>query len=609
MATQIIYNGTVIGTVTAGQSKILKCNGKKMKSDVEIRAGERTEIKYDGAVIATVEAGSSKTIKCAGKTMKSNIEIRVEDDTPGKEGVSPTVEMIDIEGGTRIIITDVNGPKSADIMDGKDGVDGKDGTNGSNGTDGKDGTNGKDGVDGVSPTVSVSKSGKVTTVSITDKNGTKTATINDGVDGKDGAAGSNGVGIKSVVQTTTSSADGGSNVITVTKTDDTTSTFTVKNGREGSDGKDGYTPIKGVDYFDGKDGTSVTVKSVSESTADGGSNVVTFSDGKTLTVKNGSKGSAGKDGTNGKDGYTPQKGVDYFDGLNGSDGRDGVDGKTPVKGVDYFTEADKAEIVAAVIESLGGNPIFGIVDENNNIIVNGDLPDGTYTVKYEMEGGKIINIGNLVLDSNVYYTVTKNLTNCTISNSATQAVQGGSYSATITAKSGYELKSVSVTMGGSAVSVSGGVINIASVTGNIVITAVAEEVKAAYTNLADPTSADWAADSRISSSGTPTTGATGFAVTNFIGPVYNGDIIRVRGMKMDGTTQYYRCAAYKSDKTLSGAGVAVLTSFDGVCASNITVTTTGAQFTNTKDGFYWRLGGQLNSTASDVVITINEEIT
>ena len=40
------------------------------------------------------------------------------------------------------------------------------------------------------------------------------------------------------------------------------------------------------------DGTSVTVKSVSESTIDGGSNVVTFSDGKTLTVKNGSKGNA-----------------------------------------------------------------------------------------------------------------------------------------------------------------------------------------------------------------------------------------------------------------------------------------------------------------------------
>ena len=41
------------------------------------------------------------------------------------------------------------------------------------------------------------------------------------------------------------------------------------------------------------DGTSVTITNISESTEDGGSNVVTFSDGKTLTVKNGSKGSEG----------------------------------------------------------------------------------------------------------------------------------------------------------------------------------------------------------------------------------------------------------------------------------------------------------------------------
>ena len=47
---------------------------------------------------------------------------------------------------------------------------------------------------------------------------------------------------------------------------------------------------------DGADGTSVTVSAVSESTADGGQNIVTFSDGKTLTVKNGSKGSQGEKG-------------------------------------------------------------------------------------------------------------------------------------------------------------------------------------------------------------------------------------------------------------------------------------------------------------------------
>jgi hypothetical protein len=51
--------------------------------------------------------------------------------------------------------------------------------------------------------------------------------------------------------------------------------------------------------FDGEKGdpgASVTVSNVTTSSADGGSNVVTFSDGKTLTVKNGSKGSPGATG-------------------------------------------------------------------------------------------------------------------------------------------------------------------------------------------------------------------------------------------------------------------------------------------------------------------------
>lgn len=56
-------------------------------------------------------------------------------------------------------------------------------------------------------------------------------------------------------------------------------------------------------------------------------------------------------GADGKDGYTPIKGIDYFDGENGKDGLNGVDGYTPVKGVDYFdgkdyilTETDKEDI-------------------------------------------------------------------------------------------------------------------------------------------------------------------------------------------------------------------------------------------------------------------------
>ena len=169
----------------------------------------------------------------------------------GKDGTSATHSW----NGTVLTVTSASGTSSADLK----GAKGDKGDS----VKGDKGDPGNPGADGISPTVAVSKSGKVTTVSITDKNGTKTATINDGVDGSNGS--------------------------------------------------------------NGKDGTSVTVKSVSESTADGGSNVVTFSDGKTVTIKNGKAG-------------TP--------------------GKTPVKGTDYFTAEDKAEMVEDVKASMDGIPSY-----------------------------------------------------------------------------------------------------------------------------------------------------------------------------------------------------------------------------------------------------------
>lgn len=51
---------------------------------------------------------------------------------------------------------------------------------------------GKDGTDGVSPTVSVIKNGKTTTITITDKNGTHTQTVKDGTDGTPGQTGKDG---------------------------------------------------------------------------------------------------------------------------------------------------------------------------------------------------------------------------------------------------------------------------------------------------------------------------------------------------------------------------------------------------------------------------------
>lgn len=269
----------------------------------------------------------------------------------------------------------------------------------------------------------------------------------------------------------------------------------------------------------------------------------------------------------------------------------------------YYVFIDGAPVGTGFELSGNSGDVFGYVDENNNIVLNGSLADGSYNIKYEMEDGRTVDIGNLVLDSNVYYSVTNNLTNCKNSNNDTQVIEGQAYTATITANSGYELKSVTVTMGGNPVTVSGGNINIANITGNIVITAVAEEIKAKYTNLADPTSADWLENTRISSSGFPA--QTGITTSNWIA-ITNGDVVRIKGIDVN-THQYARVALFGSTKNLlSSAKISGLTSAD---VTGVTYDTTGAQFTiASTNAKFIRVCGELNGNAEDVIITVNEEI-
>ena len=87
----------------------------------------------------------------------------------------------------------------------------------------------------------------------------------------------------------------------------------------GSGGGDGFSPIVEIEPIEG-----------------GHRIIITDAEGtKTFDVLN------GKDGTNGKDGYTPIKGIDYFDGEKGD------------KGDPYtLTEDDKNTIVEAVKEAL-----------------------------------------------------------------------------------------------------------------------------------------------------------------------------------------------------------------------------------------------------------------
>lgn len=227
---------------------------------------------------------------------------------PGEDGFSPIATVEQTGSGAVISITDKNGTTTATVTNGKDGNPGADGYTPVKGKDYFDGNDGQPGKDGVSAT----HSWNGTVLTVTSASGTSSADLK----GEKGDKGDKGDSIK---------GDKG----------DT--------GAQGEPGKDGT---------NGKDGTSVTVKSVSESTADGGSNVVTFSDGKTLTVKNGSKGSTG---------------------ATGAAGKNGADGKTPVKGVDYFTEADKAEMVADVMEAIAEADEIKIFERSGGYFTIADL--------------------------------------------------------------------------------------------------------------------------------------------------------------------------------------------------------------------------------------------
>ena len=69
----------------------------------------------------------------------------------------------------------------------------------------------------------------------------------------------------------------------------------------------------------------------------------------------GDRGEQGLQGIQGLKGDKGDKGEQGERGLQGEQGIQGIkgnDGYTPVKGIDYYTEADKEEIVQAVIAAL-----------------------------------------------------------------------------------------------------------------------------------------------------------------------------------------------------------------------------------------------------------------
>ena len=163
----------------------------------------------------------------------------------------------------------------------------------------------------------------------------------------------------------------------------------------------------------------------------------------------------------------------------------------------------------------------------------------------------------------VYRSITATLSHVTSSNAAVSVEDGAAYTATLTAESGYTLGAVTVKMGSvditsTAYTASTGVISIASVTGDVVITAAATK-DVTYTNLV-PTAVDSSGasapytDGKYLGSSGAASDLSGFATTGFI--PFDGaaaHVYRIAGDGIAWDTYGCRVAWYNADYSLKGS--------------------------------------------------------
>lgn len=224
----------------------------------------------------------------------------------------------------------------------------------------------------------------------------------------------------------------------------------------------------------------------------------------------------------------------------------------------------------------------------------------------------------------VYHSVTNALTHVVSSNGAVSAEDGKEYTATLSAVSGYTMESVSVTMGGANITAStytesSGIIRIAQVTGDVVITAKAAKV-VAYHNLvptaidSNGASAPYTDGYSLSSAGQLSANSH-FTTTGFI--PFDGGAVHIYRIGGDGIAwnEYgARIAWYKADFSLKGS----VMSYDKIGTSiyyptKVEDSTAAAAFSTNANvappsgAGYFRVSAK--GKGADLIITIDEEIT
>lgn len=214
------------------------------------------------------------------------------------------------------------------------------------------------------------------------------------------------------------------------------------------------------------------------------------------------------------------------------------------------------------------------------------------------------------------HTVTNTLTHCTTSNHATSVDEGASYTATISADSGYTLSTVTVTMGGTditATAYSGGVVSIASVTGNVTIMATATS-QASYTNIIDTYGYT---DGKYISSGNLSTNSADTTIGKIpLTALPRGSVLYIKGYTGAAGASHTRINI-SSSASYNGNHISEKNGWLASPINPLTVETLGTGYYKVTVGGNWS-GYYANAThlglcfagtkGADLIITVNEPI-
>lgn len=319
-------------------------------------------------------------------------------------------------------------------------------------------------------------------------------------------------------------------------------------GEPGAKGDKGDTGANGTSATHSWNGTTLTITSASGTSS---ANLKGEKGDKGDTGSKGDTGAIGPQGPQGEKGATGPQGPKGDTGATGPKGDTGAAGATPVKGVDYWTSADQESIVQQVIAALG-TPVFGTVDAQNNIILSGNLADGTYVIKYEDAEGNLTEIGTLKSASGPKYT---NILPLSINSDGTPFVGANG-------EQGYKT------------------------------------------------------NTRLGSSGTESTSnATGMEVSGFI-PVAAGDTLYFKGVeiiKQGANSDKCYCTVYNSsfskiaERRMDGSSEASAFTFDGNnCIKSVKFINSGGFTANIDGAAYFRFSAtEINSES---IVTKNEPI-